>query len=273
MEDNVTITIEGEGLSLTKKTNLQKVGQIISFLGFNQELVATPSGTVAMQPQLPGASRMQPRDVIISSEAKTYAQKITALALYLRDEVGQPTFVPQEIRTYLKKMGDEPRNFTRDLNSALESQYIVCVDTSSEQYEITDRGVEAVEGKFAGAVTISKKNGTKRLPPVKGIREEVRDMQIVGSHDDLPDYSNLKTKADKILWLLAYADKNAVDSLTPAEVDHMSGMLRDRVNATGFTALNERNIKNAFVAKTKTGFQIQQKGLNYLNSVVVNEAT
>ena len=95
MEDNVTITIEGEGLSLTKKTNLHKAGQIISFLGFDQILSPIESSSQSPIPQLPGTERTQARDVIANSEAKTYAQKITAIAFHLRDNVGQQTFVPQ----------------------------------------------------------------------------------------------------------------------------------------------------------------------------------
>lgn len=268
MEDTVTITIEGEGLSLTKKTNLHKAGQIISFLGFDQKLSSSVSGSPSPIPQLPGTGRTQARDAISNSEAKTYAQKITTIALHLRDSVGQQTFVPQEIKTILKKMGDEPRNFTRDLNSALELQYVICVDTASDQYEITDKGVAAVEAKFSGSqVAIKKSNGTKRTSSVKGVRDEVKQLQMLGSHNDLPDYHKLSKKGDKILWLLAYADKNGIDALTPTEVDHMSGQLRGRINSSGFTALNDRNIKNAFVSKTKTGFQIQRKGLDHLASL------
>ncbi len=268
MEDNITITIEGEGLSLTKKTNLQKVGQIISFLGFDQTFSPGNAAVSATLPQISGPNRGPARDVISTSEAKTYAQKITALALYLRDTAGQDIFMPQEIRTLLKKMGDEPKNFTRDLNSAIELQYIVCVDATTEQYELTGKGEEAVNAKFTGVSVATKKpNGTKRPPPVKGIRDEIKEMQILASQDGLIDYHKLSTKGDKILWILSYADKKGIDALTPAEVDHLSGQLRDRINSSGFTALNDRNVKSAFVAKTKIGFQLQKKGTDYLASL------
>lgn len=272
MEDNVIITISGEGLSLTKKTNLQKAGQIISFLGFEQSSASNTSGYPVVSKQLPGTSHPQPRDIIINSEAKTYQQKIATLALYLRDYSGQETFTPQEVRVLLKKMGDEPRNFIRDLKSALELQYVVCIDASSDQYVITDKGVEAVNTKFSNEVHSNKKlSGAKRISTAKGVRTEVKALPSLGSQDDMLDYHALSTKGDKILWLLVYADRNGIDALTPSEVDYMSTALRDRINASGFTALNERNIKNAFVSKTKNGFQIQQKGLSYLSSLAGKE--
>jgi len=267
MEDNVTVTITGEGISLTKKTNLQKAGQIISFLGTEQGTSAPTGYDSAPVSRLLAPRPLQPKDVIVNSGAKTYPQKIAALAVYLRDQVNQKTFSPQEIKVIFKKMGDDPKNFTRDLKGAVELQYVVCVDPASELYELTDRGVEAVSENFSGKAIKKSVGSSKRAVISNGIRDEVRQLETIGTLDGFPEYYGLATKADKILWLLAYADKNGVKTLTPTEVDYMSGELRDKVDAKGFTALNQRNIKNSFVSKTATGFQIQKRGQDHLKSL------
>ncbi|MES2409434.1 MAG: hypothetical protein V4509_04010 [Patescibacteria group bacterium] len=266
MEDNITVTITGEGISLTKKTNLQKAGQIISFLGVEQNASVSTAYESKASSHLLVPKPIQPKEIIVNSSAKTYPQKIAALGVYLRDQVGQETFSPQDMKVIFKKMGDEPKNFTRDLKSAMELQYVICTDPASEQYELTDKGSEAVTDNFSSKA-IKKSVGSKRSVVSSGVREEVRQFEMVGMLENFPEYHTLATKGDKILWLLAFADKKGVNALTPTEVDFMSGELRDKVDAKGFTALNQRNIKNVFVSKTATGFQIQKKGSDHLKSL------
>lgn len=271
MDNAVKISIEGEGLSLTKMTTLHKAGQIISFLGVDQTIEPSAHNNSATVQTLLGPKRAQPREAIVSSAAKTYPQKIAALAMHLRDEMGQESFTPQEIKSMLKKMGDEPRNFTRDLNVAVELKYIISTDAAADLYELTDKGADAVEAKFLGA-TNKKSAGLKRVALSNGVREEVKAFDVNATLDGFPDYHKLPTKADKILWLMAYAEKNSVNALSPSEIDFLSGELRDRVESRGFTALNQRNIKNGFVSKTSAGFQIQRKGTEHLTSLKQAEA-
>jgi hypothetical protein len=265
--ENVTVKIEGEGLSVTKTTTFHKAGQIISFLGLDDASAPNREapGTETLTLLLP-AKRVQPKDVIVTSGAKTYPQKVVAIAVYLRDQLGQQQFTSQEIKTALKKMGDEPGNFGRDLRSAQDLQYIICVDEAADVYELTDKGAEEVASSFAGGS--AKKSATAKRPPVsKGVSDEVRAFDFGGGLEGFPDYHKLQTKGDKILWLLAYADAKSVKSLTPTEVDFLSTELRDRVEGKGFTALNQRNMRNNFVLKKSDGFQIQHKGLEHLKSL------
>jgi hypothetical protein len=267
MEENVKITIEGEGLSLAKNTTLQKAGQIISFLGYGSDTssVQTDRATGVGAPLLP-TKRLLPKEFITNSNAKTYPQKITALAVCLKEQNDQDTFTPQELKLLFKKMGDEPKNFTRDLKSALELQYITCTDSTAELYELTDNGIDAYGEAFSA--TVSRKGTTSKKSSVsKGVREEVKSLELIGSMDGYLDFYKLPTKGDKILWLLEYADKNGVVSLTPPEVDFLSTRLRERIESGGFTALNERNIKKSFTKKMAEGFQIQKRGSDYLLSL------
>lgn len=260
---SVKITINGEGLFLEKETTLQKAGQIISFLGHDQEQVTQIK--VANGPSLIGPQRSQAKDAILNANAKTYHQKITTLGKYIQEQNGQIDFSPQEIRIFLQKMGDEPKNFVRDFNKAVDLSYVVSIDGSKEKYQLTDKGYEAIESRFAGEA-LPKSNSSKKTVS-KGIRTEINDLTLVGSMEGYPDYHDTLTKADKILWLLQYVSLNNIKALTPVEVDFLSSKLQERVDQKGFTALNGRNIKKSYVISGKQGFEIQKKGIDYLLSL------
>lgn len=272
MDKNVKITIEGEGLSLTKNTTLQKAGQIISFLGYDQDnqIFSKESSSNGVGPALLPTNRLQPKEIIINSNAKTYAQKIVALAVYFKQQMEQSVFTPQELKVLFKKMGDEPKNFTRDLKTALESQYIHCVDQISEQYELTNKGEDALRDGFIGSVSRKSFNSKKIANPAN-VRDEIKNLEITGALDGFPDYYKLDTKGDKILWLLQYAFNKNLKTLTPTEVDFLSGKLLERIDSSGFTALNTKNIKNSFIIKTSGGFQIQKRGSDYLTKLNMKE--
>ncbi len=261
----VKITIEGEGLSLTKFTTLQKAGQIISFLGVDQGAEATPERAASSIPLL--RTRLQPKDAIFKSGAKTYAQKIAALAAYLHDELQQETFSPNELRNLFKKIGDEPKNFSRDFKEALERQYVLCVDASADQYQLTDRGDEAAKNGFTDEVPKKKAGGAKRPHTSKNIRDEVKALEINASMEGYPNYHSLPTKGDKILWLLQYAHSLGIKALSPTEVEYISTELNERIESKGFTALNARNVRGAFVIKSTEGYRVQKKGSDYLQAL------
>ncbi|HET8574600.1 MAG TPA: hypothetical protein VFM02_00305 [Candidatus Paceibacterota bacterium] len=266
--EEITITIDGDGLHLTKKTTLQKAGQIISFLGLDQN-PKNSSPAYELSPGLIKNKRLQPHEIIISSRAKTYSQKIVALALYLQDELDQENFSPEEIKALLKKMGDKPGNFTRDLKVAAGLQFVTCIDKDNDQWALTTKGRNAVEEKFSDRPA-RKVSAKRKSSSSKEIRDEVKAMSLQSTIDELPDYHQLPTKADKILWLLEFADRKEISSLTPSEIEFMSSELRDRVETRAFTALNGRNMKKGFVSKTSAGFQIQQKGKDHLISLAQN---
>jgi hypothetical protein len=265
--NEIKVTLEGVGLSFTKEATLQQAARIISFLGHDSRVESSSEVSLDIPALIP-KNQILPKDIIIGSKAKTYPQKITALAKYFKEHLNQYSFSPEEIRLQFKKMGDVPKNFTRDFSNTLDPlQYITCVDSESEQYELTYAGEEAVDNKFSEGI-IKRSSVSKKTSTSKKIREEVEKLGILGDElNGYISYHDLPTKADKILWILEYTFTKNINILTPTEVEYLSGKLRDRIESGGFTALNSRNIRKSFVIQESKGYQIQKKGSDYLKSI------
>jgi hypothetical protein len=268
MDDQpINIEINGSGLSFVKKINLSRALQIINFLGRDQEEIMDQSIVPVNQSAIV-VSGLQPEDFIDKSGAKTYYQKITAIAKYLKDALNQDSFLPIDVRIILKKMGDEPKNFVRDFNKAETMQFIACTDQANGKYGLTSKGDRIVQNRFANEVNSIKRTiVTKGNKARKGVREEIKNLEVVGSLEGYPDYNDLPTKSDKILWLLEYSYGKKIEGLNSAEVYELSSKLRDVIDLSGFSALNSRNIKSSFVKVKEGEFQIQSKGEEYLKNL------
>lgn len=271
---SVTITIDGEGLSLKKETTLQKAGQIIAFLGLEEGSIGAVAsgGTSRNSTSLIPSSSSSPRDMINEAKAKTNAQKITVLGKYLSDKDGPDGFLIKEILLQLRKIGEEPGNFTRDLKYAVSLQYIYVIDSKEGKYGISDKGINAIQNKFADEPrkpSAKGKGGFKKaIPP----RTEVTSLEMVSTLSGYPDFHTLPTKADSILWVLAYADGQKIADLTPKEVEVITDKLRNKLEQKAFSAHNKRNIKSGYVAQTDGKFKIQQKGFDRLKGLTTKEA-
>lgn len=252
---------------VTKYTTEHKAGQIITFLANQTPMYSQSEYSDAAVAPMALMDKKAPKDYIVGSKAKTFGQKIVALAQYLKD-TGQEEFSPTEIRILLKKMGDEPKNFSRDLNEAQEAKMVTLVDAAKDLYSLTTRGEDSFSSQFSlvaeRKASVARKNSSRG----KNLRAEITSMEILTSlENDLPGYHSLPTKADKILWILLYADKKGINALNSGEIEYLSLELKDRVSVKHFTAFNDRNIKNSFVARTSEGFRIQQKGIDHLRQL------
>lgn len=269
----INVTIEGEGLSLKKETSLQKAGQIIAFLGSEEGSIGVVPGTQPHSPtSLMTSSATSPNDLINEAKAKTNAQKMTVLGKYLSEKDGTDGFLIKEILLQLRKMGDEPGNFTRDLKKAVNDlQYIYEIDLKAGKYGVSEKGLNAIQNKFADEVRRPSTKGRggfkKAIPP----RPEVVSLPIVSTLSGYPDFHPLPTKADSILWVLAYADSQKITDLTPKEVEIITDKLHNKIAQNAFSPFNKRNIKAGYVAQTDGKFKIQQKGLDRLKALTVKE--
>lgn len=264
----VKITIDGEGLSLKKETTLQKAGQIITFLGREEDSINPVNQQDSIQPtSLISSPTSSPKELIIESKAKTSAQKITVLGKYLSEKDGVDEFLIKEVLLQLRKMGDEPGNFTRDLKTAVSLQYIYEIDNKEGKYGVSEKGKAEIQNKFSGEtrrVGVKRTGGFKKAIPPRG---EVTSLEIVATLEGYPNFHGLPTKADSILWVMAYADSQKIQELTPKEVEVITDKLKNIIPQNAFSAHNKRNIKGGYVSQADSRFKIQQKGLDYLKSL------
>lgn len=265
---SVTIIIQGDGLSFKKDINSQKAGQIIAFLGAAEEVAVDDLSLSASNTKLIPETFQSPSALINESEAKTNAEKITVIGNHLQTKDGQEGFLATEVLLQLRKIGEKPGNFSRDIATAASLQYIFPVDVKEGRYGISDKGLRAIENKFSETPrkkVKSKNTGglKKAMPP----REEVLSLPIVATLDGYKDLHSIKTMSDSILWILAYADKHGIESLTPREVEALSDKLRKKIEQSGFSAHNQRNMKSGYVSRTGNLFKLQEKGFGHLKEM------
>lgn len=273
---SVTINISGEGLSLEREISILQAGQIISYLGSQQ------SGSQVYEAQSSGPAALlsgqvdTPKKLIDNSGAKTFPEKIAVIGKYIQDRDGSEQFQLSDIRAVFTKLGTQPGNFSRDLQEASSVlRYIYLKNKKDGTYGLTDLGLEAIEKGFPENLknTFVKKTqpGAKKVATSTIVRDEIKKMEISSVMTDFPSFHGLKTKGQKILWLLIYADAKGIKSLTPAEVDFLSVEMKGRIASSSFTALNEGNHKMGYVTKLDGKFLIQQSGIDYLKGLVIKK--
>ncbi len=267
----IKVTISGEGLSFEKETTLQKAGQIVAFLGREEgDIEYKPATSLEMLPK-EATVHSSIKDQIVQSKAKTNAEIITVVGKCLEDSNGSDEFMSKEVLLQLRKNGDAPGNFTRDLNTAMELQYIYSKGKEGV-YGVTEKGKLAIINQFKDStktkINIGKKSGSKIAKPPRAI---VTALTIVGEMKGYPNFHELKTQADKILWILAFVDQTQISELTPREVEFISSKLKSIIISKQFAAHNKRNIKESYVAVGKGTFSLQQKGIAHLKSLVLSK--
>lgn len=269
---SVIITIDGDGLSLKKEISMQKAGHIITFLGLEE---GTPISNAAPEspspvelPRLGGQVTSSPRELLTEANAKTNAQKITVLINYKETQDQHEGVLSKEILMMLRKMGEEPGNFKRDVRTAEALKYIYSIPGKKDMYGATDTGRIAISKQFADEVTAKPKSRggvfRKAIPP----REEVTSLSLSTSLEGYPPFGNLPTKGDCILWILAYADSKGIESLTAREVEHISDKLRIKIAQNVFSGHNKKNMKENYVSWTDGKFKLQMKGMDHLKALL-----
>lgn len=269
---SVIITIDGDGLSLKRETTLLKAGQIITFLGTEENYSSDiPSGKSNITPLLNPAPNLTPGELIIEANAKTNVERILVLGKFVTDKNRSDKFSTKEVLIELKKIGGEPHNFARDIRMAVSSNYIHPIDKNQGEYVVTSTGKKAIEDKFSNKTnkTTSKtrRGGTGGKKVAVPPRQEVLSIPKVTTLSGFPDFHNLPTRSDSILWTLEYANSNNIESLTPREVEEITDKLLNRVAQKDFSAFNKRNIRKGYVLQDGGKFKLQPKGIDHLKEL------
>ena len=260
---DIKIILKGEGLSYEANTTLLKASQIIAFLSNDQD-------NLQVAERLQNFKNMSPRQAILEANAKTNVEKIVVLADYLCKQNNQSSVSPKEIRMAFKRAGERlPGNFNRDLKSA-DDLYLFEDPDKKGEYKLTDFSKEAIRNGFS---VQNSKIKTKRPSSQKKaninrkriVNEEVEDLQISPKLEGFPDYWNLKKKGERILWIVAFADKKGINGLTTSEIELLASRLRDKILANQFTSLTHKLFKESCLTKHGNKVKVLKHGLDYLN--------
>lgn len=172
-EKTVDVSLTG-AVNFTYKTTLQRAAQVIAFLSREDEeatVAPTFALTGAQAPSGSGREAGSPLEAIRQSDARTYPQKIAALGEFILRRNGGETFDGKEVLALLRRMGDLPRNYHRDVRNADLLGYI-SIEPNGE-YFLTDLARQAIKSHFSDASSASgspKKRRTKKK--VEGGGEE-----------------------------------------------------------------------------------------------------
>jgi len=110
---------------------------------------------------------------------------------------------------------------------------------------------------------------TRGHKPVSVVRPEVEDLQITSVPETYKAYWNeLKTKADKVLLLLALAKDAGIEELNTSEVARLARKVNDKIEAKNVMGILIAHSKAGKVfMDTKNGFlklRISEEGIRYL---------
>lgn len=280
----MTIKIEGEGLTFNLEITMHQAGQIISFLSLAKPLQATQSNldtaNISILPEVIGEQNRvssTPIDEINEAKAITFAQKITVIGSYLMKRDGKNYFLIDDVRSELKKLGQFPSSFSRELKAAEHLRYIY-EESKDGGYKLTELGKNSIQAKFSSEsssnkINKKKKNATKKAIVPQIIRGEVQAIEPQTSMENFNNFYSCKTKREKILWILKFAEINGVSSLNPKEISFLSSKLspkfKDQITIKAFSALNQFNLDNGYVAYNGKEYQIQEAGENNLKNILV----
>jgi len=102
------------------------------------------------------------REFLNTSSAKRNPDKITAIAIYLRDHLDRETFSRDDVKGLFRKAGEPvPGNYARDFAVAVSSGWIAEDHNTSGEYYVTNSGEEALAEGFQAKPTRTKRKRTK----------------------------------------------------------------------------------------------------------------
>lgn len=272
----VNIKFSGE-LNYEKETSVFRASQVIAFLNQESEeqLRVEPNRLTSSGSLMPSPEEkvpQSPKDYLDTFNVRTNAQKIAVFASYICKRDGVESFDQASVKSLFKRTGEPfPANFSRDWREA-EINYFY--EQSPGQFVLTDAAMgkltspaEVVEGKQRVSAKKSRQRVSKKSDGVR-ISEAVKNMEMVVTLAGFPDFFDLKTKGERILWILAFADAHDVKDLTPNEIEFMAEKLRDHLPSNSFSALSDSHFRKGRLVRSNEGkIKLLHVGFEYLRSL------
>jgi hypothetical protein len=277
----IQLEITGEGMNVDKTITLTQAGKIIAFLGSEE----TPIGPTD-EYRAPGAQlldevisppqRQSLRELIDNAKATTFPQKIVVLGNYVAGSNPETVFTAESVKSLFVKTRDNiPTHFSRDLQAAVKSGQIEELPDKKDTYFVTRAGEEILQSGFGGN-SATRKRSTKKASggqlSSEGIRPEVLSVKVITPDlDGYLNYHKMPSKGAKVMWILAFANSNQIEELTPREVSYIANKLRDRIDQGGLSALTITAAKNGWVTKVEGNYTLLHKGDEYLKDLTIDD--
>jgi hypothetical protein len=178
MNKEIKISLEGMGLTFKGETSFEKATKILQFISNDsdvdlrtnsqgQNTVNSTNIAIDGDENRSGSPNFSsPIEAVKSSSAKTYPQKIAVLGYYLSRREKSETFDPKQIQSLLRRMGDTPALFSRDLRNAADLHNFIVAEPNGD-YLVTDAGIEAIKNQFETSENTTRKKPRRKKTKTK----------------------------------------------------------------------------------------------------------
>lgn len=277
---SVKVTLQGDGLNYETEASLIQAAKIIGFLNTEEPLsgdyTAVPQGISASSSFLDEKTDRRtssPREAIIESGAKTNTQKIVVLGRYIIERDATDEFGSNELKALFLKAGEPaPRNLARDMREAVRAGYITSSLDKSDAYIVTNTGYAAIDDGFITRnnqlVRRKKKtSNTSNITKAQPEPEWLKNISVSDQLEDFPSYRMMKTRSQKVLWILQWATTNKLDKLSGGDIIAIASKLGNNIPSKQIAAAFSPYLSKSYVSKSSDGYKILYEGTEFLKNV------
>jgi hypothetical protein len=281
IEDVVELTMTGK-LSYSGDITVVQAAQIIAYLHSGASPTA-PGGPIAGDGEVIGVGSERrrvassPRDVLVSSKAKTNPEKIVAFALYVERQGGKDTFKVDDIKPLFRQAREPaPGNFSRDLDAAIRLNWVAASSEKGEYYvtdvvaNVLESGFENIRSGQNGSAKAKAKTATSRRPRKTAIPtpEAFKGIEVTPTVDGYINYHKVKTKTDKYLWAVNAAKLWGAEALTNTEIVWLTNQLGECIPSGDLAGYFRAHLKRGYVNKNTEGkVRITPGGTGYVRGL------
>lgn len=279
----ITLTMSGNKLSYNDDITVAQAAQIISYLHSGIALTSpvspSPAAAVYDGPAEPERRRngLTPRDALEAAGAKTNPEKIVAFALYVEQQGGKDTFTIEDIKPLFRQARESvPRNLSRDLDTAIRSNWIAAAEDKGEYYvtEVAsgalDSGFDSIRSRGGTATKTAKptkptSSRRSRRTTAIPMPEAFKGIEVSPTLDGYGNYHKVSTVTDRYLWAINAAKLWGVEALAPSEIAWLTDRLGAGIAQSDLTGYFSRHYKKGHVNKNNEGkVRITPSGTEYL---------
>ena len=277
---SVKVQLQGDGLNYETEATVIQAAKIIGFLNTQDPLLNDYSSS--QQNNLPARSEFfdgtprpqisSPREALLESGAKTNVQKILVLGVYITERDASDEFASTELKTLFLKSGESaPRNLARDIREAIRAGYIAESFDNSDSFIVTNTGRRIITEGFS----ISNKQTTHRRKKSNGTSKSglskaykapdwLENSSVIDQLSGFPGYRKMKTRSDKILWILQWANLNGGNQLSGSDIEYVAKKLSDNVPNRQVASSLSPYLSKSLVSKNSDGYIILYDGTEFL---------